>query len=204
VSWTDVEGNNLKLPLSEVNNTARAIDYQSQGKNVYLKDMAFDKKGNPICLYVTSGGHEPGPDNAPYEWRTSRWTGKKWDTRVICQSDHNYDMGSLFIEDDTWAVVGPTDDGPQKHGTGGEVVLRLSSNKGKEWTRVNTLTNGSRLNHSYVRRALNYRNPFCFFWADGDAHQFSKSELYFGNFKGDVYKLPYFMKSDTAKPVLVR
>jgi hypothetical protein len=108
-TWTDVQGNPLEIPLLKLENPARVIDYQSQGKNVYLKDMGFDSDGNPAYLYIRSNGHEPGPVSAPYEWCITRWDGPEssgWHTSVITESDHNYDMGSLYISKKDWKIVG--------------------------------------------------------------------------------------------------
>ena len=199
-SWTDVTGKKLQLPLIERAVSARVIDYQSQGKNVYMKDMGYDKKGNPACLYVRSNGHEPGPMNAPYEWCVTKWNGKSWVTKVVCTSDHNYDMGSLYISKNVWKIVGPTGIGPQEHGVGGEISIWKSEDAGNTWVKEKTITQNSERNHAYVRRPVNFKAPFCFFWADGHPHQFSKSELYFGDFEGNVYKLPYDMDRDLMKP----
>lgn len=49
-TWTDVQGNPLEIPLLKRDSPAQVIDYQSQGKNVYLKDMDFDSEGNPVAL----------------------------------------------------------------------------------------------------------------------------------------------------------
>jgi hypothetical protein len=199
-TWEDIDRYLVNLPLSEVNIIPLIIDYQSLGKNVYMKDMGFDPKGWPVCLYITSSGHEPGPDNKPYQWRVTRWNGRQWKTHVICESDHNYDMGSLFVSDSSWTVVGPTETGPQRWGTGGEIAIWTSDNKGRDWKKQQDVTMKSKLNHSYVRRPLNAKAPFCFFWASGHAHEFSVSELYFGDFTGRVWKLPYTMKEDFEQP----
>jgi len=200
MTWEDIDRNLVNLPLKEVDILPLIIDYQSQGRNVYMKDMGYDRKGWPVCLYITSGGHEPGPDNKPYQWRVTRWNGRQWKSYDLCESDHNYDMGSLYLSDGAWTVVGPTETGPQLWGTGGEIVIWTSKNKGKKWTKVRNVTTQSELNHSYVRRPLNARAPFSFFWASGHAHEFSISELYFGDFNGEVWKLPYTMKEDWEKP----
>jgi hypothetical protein len=202
-TWTDIQGHQLRLPLLDVDNAARVMDYQAQGKNVYMKDMGFDQDGHPVCLYITSNGHEPGPANAPYEWKVTRWTGKQWETHVVANSDHNYDMGSLYIKDSTWQVVGPTEDGPQKYGVGGELAIWTSRDQGAHWSRDKLITQNSRLNHAYVRRPVNAKAPFCFFWADGDPHAFSKSQLYFGDFNGNVWKLPYHMDTTQEAPIRV-
>ncbi len=199
-TWTDVEGNPLEIPLLKRDSPARVIDYESQGKNVYLKDMGFDSVGNPVFLYIRSNGHEPGPVSAPYEWCITRWDGRKWHTSVITESDHNYDMGSLYISEKEWIVVGPTAEGPQDWGVGGELEVWQSKNKGKKWRKLKTLTQNSELSHAYVRRPIDYKAPFCFFWADGHSHEFSKSQLYFGDFEGNIWRLPYDMKEDFEKP----
>lgn len=200
-TWTSVDHIELSIPLMEQASPARVMDYASQSRNVYLKDMGFDSDGKPACLYIRSYGHEPGPRSAPYEWCITRWDGNNWVTSVVCTSDHNYDMGSLYISEEAWRIVGPTKEGPRAWGVGGEIVIWQSTDKGKNWNMLKSVTRGSEYSHSYVRRPLNYRNPFCFFWSDGHAHKFSKSELYFGNFNGEIWKLPYSMKNDFEKPI---
>jgi hypothetical protein len=199
-SWTDVQGNPLEIPVLELENPARVIDYRSQGKNVYLQDMGFDSDGNPAYLYIRSNGHEPGPVSAPYEWCITRWSGKKWHTSVVTESDHNYDMGSLFISEKEWKIVGPTAQGPQEWGVGGELEIWHSKNDGKKWRKQKILTKNSEFSHAYVRRPVNFKAPFCFFWADGHSHKFSKSQLYFGDFEGNIWRLPYEMKEEFEKP----
>ncbi len=200
-TWTNAEGQILEIPLTKQASPARVIDYASQSKNVYLKDTEFDSMGNPACLYIRSFGHEPGPRGGPYEWCVTKWDGKSWQTSVVTQSDHNYDMGSLYISDKDWKIVGPTEPGPQEWGVGGELAIWQSTDKGQTWMKEKQLTENSKMSHSYVRKPVNYKAPFCFFWADGDSHQFSKSELYFGDFGGNIWKLPYEMKEEFEKPV---
>jgi len=202
-TWTSIDAVELSLPLSVQASPARVVDYASQSKNVYLKDMDFDSLGHPACLYLRSYGHEPGPRSAPYEWCITRWDGKRWHTAVVCTSDHNYDMGSLYISDDIWSIVGPCENGPQAWGVGGEIVIWQSRDTGEHWEKFKTITRNSEQNHSYVRRPVNYKDPFCFFWSDGNAHKFSKSELYFGNFKGEVWKLPYHMQNEYMHPIKI-
>lgn len=203
-TWTTINGIESPLPLVEMDSPAKAVDYTSQGKNVYLKDMGYDAKGNPACLYIRSNGHEPGPKSAPYEWCITKWNGNEWLTAVVTTSDHNYDMGSLFITDDAWKIVGPTKKGPQAWGVGGELAIWKSTDQGETWKKTKDLTENSALSHSYVRRPVNFRPPFCFFWADGHSHQSSRSELYFGNFKGDIWKMPYTMTEVYEKPIRVK
>lgn len=199
-TWKNAAGEIVDIPLLKPENPARALEYKSQGKNVYLHDMGFDATGNPVCLYIRSNGHEPGPKSAPYEWCITKWTGSQWETTVITESDHNYDMGSLFISGEKWQIVGPIENGFQKWGVGGELAIWESMDSGKTWRKSKQITDQSSFSHSYVRRPVDFKAPFCFFWADGDSHKFSKSELYFGDFEGNVWKLPYEMKADYEKP----
>ena len=203
-TWTSVDNIELELPIVQLDSPARVVDYSSKEKNVYLKDMGFDSMGNPVCLYIRSNGHEPGPKSYPYEWCVAKWDGSNWQSFVITTSDHNYDMGSLYITDKEWKIVGPTEEGPQKWGVGGELAVWRSIDKGENWKRKTRLTKNSKMSHAYVRRPVNYKAPFEFFWADGDSHKFSKSELYFGDFKGNVWKLPYEMKNTHGKPIKIR
>ena len=204
-TWTNIQGEVLSIPLTEVENVARVEDYASKGKNVYLKDLQFDATGHPVCLYITSKGHEPGPENGPREWRLSRWNGEAWDTQVIFQSDHNYDMGSLYREGNTWKVIAPTEPGPQEHQTGGEVVMWISRDDGHTWETHSQLTQNSPANHSYCRRPVHAHPDFYSFWADGNPLEFSASYLYFTHAEGKhVWKLPEKMENEFEKPVRIR
>ncbi|MEX0882195.1 MAG: hypothetical protein WDZ72_01855, partial [Cyclobacteriaceae bacterium] len=55
-------------------------------------------------------------------------------------------------------------------------------------------------NHNYVRRVVNGKDPFLYFWADGNPDEFSKSQLYFGDSKGKAWILPYEMEEEQVKP----
>ncbi|WP_277479923.1 BNR-4 repeat-containing protein [Catalinimonas alkaloidigena] len=194
-TWTDIEGNMMQLPLTQLNNAARVRDYYSQEKNVYLKDVNFDTDGNPIGLYITSGGHEPGPSNDPREWHVIRWNGSAWEDHVVGTSDHNYDMGSLFIDKGEWIVVAPTENSPQPYGGGGEVVIWKSNDEGNSWNKVKQVTRLSERNHNYVRRVVNGKDPFLYFWADGNPDSLSISRMYYGDSQGNYWRLPYEMKN---------
>jgi hypothetical protein len=201
-TWTDAEGRQLAIPVVDTGSSAKVLDFEMQGLHVYLKDMDYDSNGNPICLVLTSQGHEPGPGNAPYTLRLVRRNPHTsgWEQIPVCESDHNYDMGSLYLTDSLWYVVAPVADPPQAWGVGGEVVLYGSRDEGGQWELLKQITRSSELNHSYIRRPENFSPPFCFFWASGHPHRQSISELYFGDFRGRVWKLPYTMGSENAFP----
>jgi hypothetical protein len=203
-TWQNAQGKKLQLPLATSENAALVKEYRSEGLNVYINDVAYDMQGHPIILYVTSKGPDPGPNQGPHTWSTAYWTGKMWEINAVTTSDHNYDMGSLYIESqNSWKIIGPTERGPQPYGTGGEVAVWVSNNQGKTWQKQANLTPNSAFNHSYVRRPLNVHPDFYAFWADGHARQPSESSLYFSNQKGDVFRLPRRMKNEFETPIRV-
>lgn len=200
-TWTSADGKVIETPLVTEKNPALLIDYQAQGLNVYIHDLNFDAAGRPVILYLTSGGAKPGPVSGTRTWRVTRWDGAAWRTNSICESDHNYDTGCIYIDGDRWTVIGPMLAGPQPTGTGGEIAIWQSDDAGGAWKMAQQITRDSKLNHSYVRRPLNAKSPFELFWADGDRNAFSASHLYFGSLDGRYWQLPYDMTDATAKPL---
>lgn len=204
-TWTTADGTPLSLPLSRAQNPALVVDYAARGQLLYTCDLNFDAEGNPILLYVLSRNHQPGPAGGPREWIVAHWSLGRWEFATITTSDHNYDMGSLYVLPDEWRVIAPTDPGPQKWGTGGDMVLWSSRDRGRTWTRVRAVTEHSTLNHSYARRPRDARDPFFAFWADGDPNKLSESRLYFSNSTGEhVWRLPYTMTAETALPEVIK
>ena len=201
-TWQTAGGRAVETPLKKPDNPALVRDHRSEGLLVYLKDVQFDRQGRPVILYLTSKGYASGPKSDPRTWRTARWTGGAWEFRKVTTSDHNYDFGSLYLDDDiTWRLIAPTDPGPQPYGTGGEMVVWESADRGATWKRARTLTKGSPRNHTYARRPLHAHADFAALWADGNARQPSESFLYFTNRKGDgVWRLPPEMKGEFGEP----
>ena len=203
-TWQTIKGEQLTLPMESFDNPALVYDYKSENKLVYLKDIAIDDEGSPVLVYIASSHFEPGPKGTPRIWNLARWNGNSWDIHEITTSTHNYDMGSIYLEKDVWQILAPTEPGPQFWGTGGEIALWQSKDKGKQWKKIRDVTQNSTQNNSYVRRPLYAHPDFYAFWADGNADEFSKSFLYFTNIKGDsVWKLPYNMDQNYAKPILI-
>ncbi len=200
-TWHTADGASVTTPLREPDNAALVHKYSAEGRLVYLKDLNFDAEGNPVILHVTSNGHRPGPENDPRTWQIAHWTDGRWRLLEVTRSDHNYDFGSIYIESDgTWRVIGPTQRGPQPYGTGGEVAVWTSSDRGASWQK-RQITSKSRYNHSYVRRPLGAHPDFYAFWADGDPSQRSPSRLYFTDRAGDsVRRMPHTMEGESAAP----
>lgn len=202
-TWRTASGKPLEVPLTAVDNPALVRNYQAEQLLAYNKDLQFDPEGQPVLVYVTSYGFEPGPDNE----RTlsiAHWTGDKWVFHAVTTTDHNYDSASLsFDADGTWRLLSPTEPGPQPYGTGGEMVVWTSPDQGRTWKREQQLTSASRRNHSYARRPVNAHPDFVALWADGDARQPSISDLYICDAQGRVFRLPRQMTDQTSRPQLV-
>lgn len=197
-SWQTARGEKLMLPLTEVDNSALALEYQSKGLLVYLKDLQFTADGRPVVLYLTSKGYESGPKNDPRTLTTAEWTGKEWQVRSVCSADNNYDYGSLYVEaDGAWRIIDTCEPGPQLYNTGGEVALRVSRDRGASWSAPQLMTRNSEFNHNYPRRPANAHPEFYALWADGHAREPSESRLYFCNQDGSkVFRLPASIDKD--------
>jgi hypothetical protein len=199
-TWTTITGKPLQTPLTDKHSEALIKDFEADSQMVYINDLNFDSQGNPVVLAVIGRHHAPGPKGSPREWLLMHWKNNQWNFTKVCESTHNYDMGSLYIEGNHWRIIGPTEAGPQHWGTGGEIALWESTDNGTTWKKTKQLTQNSPRNHSYVRRPLNAHPDFYGFWADGDAGKLSRSQLYFTDKKGNVYTLPYNMDKDFMKP----
>jgi len=205
-TWQNAAGETLQIPLDEPQNAALGHDYEKELLDVYVKDVVFDSQNRPIVLYLTSLGNEAGPHNDPRTWRTARWTGREWEKRDVLVSDNNYDTGSLYIESDSmWRLIAPTQPGPQRYNTGGEVAIWISTDQGSSWKMVKQLTHKSQYNHTYCRRPDNAASDFYALWADGHGREPSPSRLYFTDREGTcVWRLPEKMQGQTARPEVVR
>ena len=204
-TWRTAAGEAVRLPLDAVENPARVRDFHREGRNVYLKDIRFDSRGRPVILAVTSGGHKPGPEAGPRRWTVAHWTGEAWACHDVTTSDHNYDMGSLYVEPGgTWRLIAPTETGPQPYNTGGEVAMWTSTDQGATWRKVRQLTRASQFNHTYVRRPVDAHPDVYALWADGHGREMSPSRLYVTNRAGDhVWRLPTRMTGEVAEPEVV-
>jgi len=203
-TWKTVDGRPVTLPIKTEKNAALVRDYHSEHLLVYLKDLNYDAAGRPAIVYLTAARFESGPKGGTRSIMLARWTGTEWRYSKICETDHNYDHGSLYIEGPAWRFIAPTGAGPQKWGTGGEVEVWTSRDDGRTWAKTGALTHNSRYNHTYVRRPLDAHPDFYAFWADGDAFGESESHLYFSTRDGKVFRLPAQMKTEFEKPERMR
>lgn len=206
-TWTTAGGTPLATPVTSPDSPARIRNYSSNpdpadNALVYIHDTSADAAGRPVILYTTARDHRPGPAGDPRTWRIARWTGSQWLFHRITTSTHNYDTGSIFIEEDgTWNVIGPAGTGPQRWGAGGEIERWTSKDQGSTWEKQRDITRGSPRNHNYARRPRHPHPDFHCYWADGHADTFSESRLHFTNRAGDrVWTLPYTMTTDFAAP----
>jgi hypothetical protein len=122
--------------------------------------------------------------------------------RTVTTAWHNYDMGSLYLEEDgTWRLIAPTETGPQPYNTGGEMAMWVSRDQGESWRLEQQLTRDSEYNHSFARRPVDAHPEFYAFWADGHGRRPSESRLYFADRAGNVFQLPVRMTEEMEKPI---
>lgn len=206
-TWQTAAGDRVTLPLTSAKNAALVHDYQAEQRLVYMKDLQWDDDGAPVILFLVAGSYHAGPRGGPREWRTARWDRKAgtWTIRPVTTSDHNYDHGSLYLgPGGHWRLLAPTEPGAFPWGTGGDVVLWESRDRGATWTRIKQLTRGT-LNHTYVRRPVHAHPGFWALWADGSPLAPSPSSLYFTDRDAThVWRLPTHMTGDTAKPEIIK
>jgi hypothetical protein len=184
-TFRNAAGQWLDLPLQDRSNAALVHDYEAEGLKVYLRDVKRTRRGDPVILYVTSKGFEPGPANGPHQWRLASWSSAGgWRIQDLFVSDNNYDHGELSIGERDWRIIAPTSPGPQRWNPGGEVDLWVSADEGRTWCKETSLTHNSSLNHTFCRMPLKAHPDFQAFWADGNAREPSPSSLYFCNRSG--------------------
>jgi hypothetical protein len=200
-TWTTASGQALTTPLVPVKNPALVRDYKAEGLLVYLKDMKYDAQGRPVILYLTTRSYVAGPAGGTRTWRTARWSGSEWVIRDVAVSDHNYDHGSLYVEEDgSWRVVAPLAPGTQPFMTGGDVVVLRSTDQGLTWVQEGAVASASGRSASYVRGPFAAHPDFYALWADGDTRQASTSSIYFATRSGSVFRLPSSMGDARARP----
>ena len=203
-TWQTADGQTVEVPLTDqdVHGSALAYDFQADGRLVYVNDIQRDTEGRPVVVMVTSADHRPGPVGEPRYYTLLRWDGAEWQVSNVARTTNNYDMGSLYIEGPRrWRFIGPSEPGPQRWGTGGEVRSWLSEDRGRTWTAARDVTRNSPRNHSYIRRPVAADPGFYAMWADGNWYTFTRSYLYFTNREGDrVWQLPYTMDQEYATP----
>jgi hypothetical protein len=204
-TWKTIDGKLVETPLTMVINDALIKNYEIEGKLVHLSDIGFDRDGNPVLLVILSKDINPGPKGDPREWMIISRRNQEWNFTKVCESTHNFDRGSLIISNGEWRIIGPTEPGPRKYGTGGEIALWVSRNEGIGWVKELNVTSASKNNNSFVRHPVNAQKDFYALWTDGNTDEFSISYLYFTNEKCDkVWMLPYEMKEEFQKPVRIK
>lgn len=213
-TWQQVDGTPITDTITDATHGSRVFDYSAQDDLVYLKSMDFDAAGNPVLLYLTAtdsdgSGHLAGPHGEGDGRRTlhtAYWNGSSWVIQDVLTTDHNYDHGELWIDDDgNWNIIGAFLDGPQAWGTGGDIGIWQSTNSGADWQLIRQLTEGE-VNSTYPRLVTDAHDDFFALWADGDATSQSASNLFFTNADGTrVYQLPTdFGDADLIAPELIR
>jgi hypothetical protein len=200
-TWRDAKGDAVGVPLKDVKNASMVRDCESEGLLVYLKDIQYDSKDRPILVYLTSKHHNPGRDAGAHTWHTAHWIDGAWRIRDMTTSDHNYDFGQLYVEQDGWKLIAPVAPGSVPFMTGGEIEMWQTRDEGATWAKLKSLTHDSARHHTFVRQPLDAHDDFYAYWADGDPTKPSESSLYFTVKQGSgVWRLPVEMATEAATP----
>ena len=202
-SWHLANGEKIQLPFDQIQNPALIKDYTILKKNCYILDIAFDKRNRPMVLTISSKGYQPGPENDPRSWEFFHYDGNKWNNTELTTSDSNYDMGSVYSDNDLIRIIAPTEKGPQVYNPGGEIAVWESDDNGISWKLKRQLTVGSTKNHTYVRSPKNCHPDFYAIWADGHGRQPSQSDLHFCDKNGRVFKMPRDFNTNAINPIEV-
>jgi len=202
-TWQTADGKDFTPPIREVKCRALVRDFWGEHLQVYIQHLTFDRQGRPAILLLTSpAGQTKEGAGGPRTWTVAHWVGDRWAFHPVTTSSHNFDCGSLCIEDDgIWRIIGPTEPGPQLWKTGGEIAMWISHDQGSTWKKIKQLTAGSKHNHCYVRQAVGAHPEFYALWADGDGNNKSAPcRLYFCNKAGTVRVFPLTMSGPFAQP----
>lgn len=185
MDWKTIQGEKLDIPLQKVENKALVKDYETDGYLVYLMDIVFDNNDNPVILYNISKKYLPDRNQSERYLKVAFYKDGKWEFVNITYTDHNYNMGTLYADENKWIVAVPTFQGPQMYSAGGEIELWVSTDNGLTWNSEKLLTRNSPLNHNYVRRVVNAEDDFSFIWSSGSGLEASESRLYYSDINGD-------------------
>lgn len=182
--WRNIQNETLTLPLHSANNKTLIKDYENEGYLVYIMDIVFDKNENPVILYNISDSYLPDKTVTVRFLKVAYFKDDSWNFKTISETDHNYNMGTIYVNEDSWKIAVPTKAGPQKGSPGGEIELWVSKNEGSSWNSEGVINYDDPFNHNYVRRVVNANSEFAFFWSSGHGFKPSESKLYFSDING--------------------
>ena len=164
-TWRRSDGSVYDLPIDEA--SAEKI-YDCGQRGVWLKDIQLDRAGNPCILFIDA-------EVSTYEgdWKIARFAGETWSFSKIASSDHMYDDGGLAVlSENEFRVYAPTT-AVQAHEDGGEIEAYRSTDQGRTWAHIQSLTSGSHLSHNNVKIVWNHERQqsrdFTAMWSYGDS-----------------------------------
>lgn len=196
-SWHSADGRKIELPIEQVDHFSRMRDYCSMKRITSIKDVNFDRMGNPTVLYMSTFAPEVRGRRLRKTWYTARWF-RQWYTTGLIMSDHIGDSGCLLIDERmNWTLLATTDPGLCEGMAGGDVVMWLSRDQGRSWYR-GTLTEKR---HCWgIRRAWPASAEMTAMWLGADIDDFQGATIYYSDDSGSVRKLPGGMDGDWGVP----
>jgi hypothetical protein len=162
-TWQRSDGSIYQLPVSE---ESAELVYKSGERGTWLKDILVTPDGHPLILFLDGDA-----DTYVSTWKIARRTHKGWEFVDLATSDHMYDGGAF-------CAMGPNDirlygpSAPAQPGCdGGNIEEWQSTDGGKTWAKVRTLTHGADRSHNHVKTVRNHQQSdgqFRVMWSCGD------------------------------------
>ncbi len=200
-SWQGYPRSSIALPLNSANNQALVCDFGSQWR-YFLRDLAFDPRGNPLMLYIMRHLRNSSPAPDTRIWYTSRWAIREWETTGTVRTDSDFDGGCILGEKNIWHMVLPSIAEPQISTSGGSLVRWKTEDQGRSWY-PQQLSFDPAVNHNWVRRVVEAAPELWFLWSDGNSRRPGESRIWLGDRAGNALVLPTAMTADFQKPELV-
>ena len=107
-TWESIDNKVIEMPVTKTNNEALIKDYEVEKKLVFINDLNFDSEGNPVIVAIISSDIRPVQSDQFRELTVIHWKNGKWNFYKVCNIDHNYDMGPLYVSGNEWKIVAPT------------------------------------------------------------------------------------------------
>jgi hypothetical protein len=196
-SWHGADGQKIELPIRDADHFSLMRDYRSMKRITSIKDLNFDRMGNPTVLYMSTFAPGIKARRLRKTWYTARWF-RQWYMTGLIMSDHIEDSGCLLIDERmNWTLPATTDPGLRPNVPGGDVVMWLSRDQGRSWYRK-TLTEGR---HCWsLVRPRRSNAELAFLWLGAELDDFNGASVYYSDESGQVRALPRAIPGDDAPP----
>lgn len=195
-TWQTMRRAAVALPLKQPDSPTLVKDYASIAWRLHLKDITFDKFGNPTILYIVVRG---GTNGAPAirTWTTARWIGREWESTGVLPADGEADHGRLYVEPDrSWRLLITT----EAAGPGTRLTEWFSDDQGRSWYRQFDARLG-KLGPMGLQKPVHSNPGLYAFWTGTGPGAVDAARIYFTTREGRLFLLPVEMDKPAQPPV---